>query len=69
VLNNKRILFAAGGTGGHINPALAVAGLIRDTYPGAEIVFVGTAKKWRRGLCPLPDFGWKPLTSAAFSAG
>ncbi|MGN1443768.1 MAG: glycosyltransferase, partial [Acutalibacteraceae bacterium] len=34
-----RILFAAGGTGGHINPALAVAGEIRERYPDAEILF------------------------------
>ena len=29
MLKAKRILIAAGGTGGHINPALSVAGYIR----------------------------------------
>ncbi|MBP3696084.1 MAG: glycosyltransferase, partial [Clostridia bacterium] len=39
MLNNKKILIATGGTGGHINPALAVAGYIRDNYPDAKILF------------------------------
>ena len=38
-----KILFATGGTAGHINPALAVASYIREKYPDSEILFVGTA--------------------------
>ena len=44
MLDNKRILFATGGTGGHINPAIAVADLIRRRFPSAVILFVGTAE-------------------------
>jgi UDP-N-acetylglucosamine--N-acetylmuramyl-(pentapeptide) pyrophosphoryl-undecaprenol N-acetylglucosamine transferase len=66
VLNNKRILFAAGGTGGHINPALAVAGLIRDTYPGAEIVFVGTAEKMEARLVPAAGFRLETIDISGF---
>ena len=36
-----RVLIAAGGTAGHINPALAVAGVIRKHCPQAEIHFAG----------------------------
>ena len=36
-----RILFAGGGTAGHINPALAIAGYVRDNIDGAEILYVG----------------------------
>lgn len=52
MLKAKRILIAAGGTGGHINPALSVAGYIRSQDPTAEILFVGTANKWRRSSFP-----------------
>ncbi len=36
-----RILIAAGGTAGHINPAIAIAGYIGEHCPGAKILFVG----------------------------
>ena len=34
-----KVLFAAGGTGGHINPALAAAGMVRERHPEAQILF------------------------------
>ncbi len=37
-----RVLFACGGTGGHINPALAMADTIKNKDPEAVIEFVGT---------------------------
>ncbi|MEG0768392.1 MAG: undecaprenyldiphospho-muramoylpentapeptide beta-N-acetylglucosaminyltransferase [Ruthenibacterium sp.] len=36
-----RVLIAAGGTAGHINPALAIAQTIREHQPDAEIFFAG----------------------------
>lgn len=66
MLNNKRILFAAGGTGGHINPALAVAGLIRKTYPQAKILFVGTAEKMEAHLVPASGFEFKSIDISGF---
>ena len=36
-----RVLLTGGGTAGHINPARAIAELIRRNAPGAEIAFVG----------------------------
>ncbi len=37
-----KILLAAGGTAGHINPALAIATLLKQNLPNAEILFIGT---------------------------
>ena len=39
-----RFLLAGGGTGGHINPALAIADIIKNNFPDPEIAFVGTKK-------------------------
>ena len=36
-----KVIFAAGGTGGHINPALASAGELRRRHPDADILFIG----------------------------
>ncbi len=36
-----RVLIAAGGTAGHINPALAIASCIKENYPDAQIHFAG----------------------------
>ena len=39
-----RVLLTGGGTGGHVNPALAIADVIRMNHPDAEIAFVGTSR-------------------------
>ena len=39
-----RVLMTCGGTGGHINPAIAIAGTIKNNIPNAEILFVGTKR-------------------------
>lgn len=47
---NKRILFMAGGTGGHVIPGLTVANLMRDN--GAHIEWLGTTKGIESRLVP-----------------
>ena len=54
-----RILFATGGTAGHINPALAVASYIRETNKDAEIMFIGTADHMESRLVPNAGFDFK----------
>ena len=43
-----KVLLAGGGTGGHINPALAIASIIKQHDPGAEFLFVGTPNGMER---------------------
>lgn len=66
MLEGKRILFATGGTGGHINPALAVAGYIRKNVKDVEILFVGTAEKMEAKLVPAAGFDFKTIDITGF---
>ena len=66
MLNNKKILIAAGGTAGHINPALAVAGYIRENYPDAEILFAGTPDKMESRLVPEAGFDFTGIEISGF---
>lgn len=50
-----RVLVTGGGTGGHINPALAAANYLKDKH-GAEILFVGTEKGLEKKLVPKDGF-------------
>lgn len=61
-----KIMFAAGGTGGHINPALACAQEIRSRYPDAEILFVGTKDKMEATLVPKAGFDFRTIDITGF---
>ena len=37
-----KVIFACAGTGGHINPAIAIAGIILKNKPDTEVLFIGT---------------------------
>ena len=52
-----RVLFSGGGTGGHISPALAMADIIKNNVPHAEIAFVGTEYGIENSL--IPQAGYK----------
>ena len=49
-------LFTCGGTAGHINPALAVAGILRDRMPDCGIRFVGANGKMETDLVPRAGY-------------
>ncbi len=55
-----RFMFACGGTAGHINPALAVAGRLRELMPDCEILFVGADFNMEVDL--VPRSGYKLVT-------
>lgn len=61
-----KIIFATGGTAGHINPALAVAAYIREKCPDAEILFIGTADHMEARLVPKAGFDFKTISISGF---
>ncbi|MBR2044322.1 MAG: undecaprenyldiphospho-muramoylpentapeptide beta-N-acetylglucosaminyltransferase [Clostridia bacterium] len=60
------ILFAGGGTAGHINPALAVAGYIKEKHPDAKISYIGTAKKLEAKLVPEKGYDFYSIEVSGF---
>ena len=58
-----KVLFACGGTAGHINPALAVATELRRRVPECEILFVGNPDGMEATLVPRAGFDFAPFRS------
>lgn len=61
-----RVLIACGGTGGHINPGLAIADIIKSKYPDAEFLFAGTPKGMEARLVPQAGFRLETIKVAGF---
>ena len=55
------VMFTCGGTGGHINPAIAVANLLRERKPDSRILFVGGAGGMECTLVPKAGFQLETL--------
>jgi len=51
-----RVLFAGGGTGGHLTPGLAVAEELQRRMPDSEIMFIGTDKRIERLMVESSGF-------------
>ena len=57
---------SGGGTGGHINPALAIAGKIKSKQTDAAIAFVGTARGMESTLVPKEGYELKTVKVRGF---
>ena len=51
-----RFVFTCGGTAGHINPALAVAGRLRELMPDGAFLFIGVNGKMEMDLVPRAGY-------------
>lgn len=51
-----RVIMTGGGTGGHVNPALAIADTIKQNEPDSEIIFVGTERGIENKLVPASGY-------------
>jgi len=61
-----RILLSGGGTGGHINPALAVANYIKEKEPDTKFLYVGGTDSMEERLVPKAGFEFKGITVSGF---
>ncbi|MBQ8906180.1 MAG: undecaprenyldiphospho-muramoylpentapeptide beta-N-acetylglucosaminyltransferase [Ruminococcus sp.] len=61
-----KVLLAGGGTGGHINPALAIAQIIKERIPDAEFLFAGTPNGMEAKLIPQAGYQIEFIKVAGF---
>jgi UDP-N-acetylglucosamine--N-acetylmuramyl-(pentapeptide) pyrophosphoryl-undecaprenol N-acetylglucosamine transferase len=61
-----RILFAAGGTGGHLYPAIAIADEIKRVQPDASIMFVGTEDTLEARVIPMRGYSFTHIWISGF---
>jgi UDP-N-acetylglucosamine--N-acetylmuramyl-(pentapeptide) pyrophosphoryl-undecaprenol N-acetylglucosamine transferase len=61
-----RIVFAAGGTGGHVYPALAVAGEMVKRRPDTEILFIGGTRGIERSIVDGSGYRLETIPAIGF---
>lgn len=61
-----RVIIAAAGTGGHINPGIAIANKIKEKNPDAQIVFMGTNRGLENDLVPRAGYELKQIESYGY---
>ena len=64
-----RFVLTCGGTAGHINPALAVAGRLKELLPDSQFLFLGAEDKMEMDLVPRAGYEIRPLKITNLSRG
>ncbi len=62
------IIFAGGGTGGHLIAGLSIAQEISSRYPGANIIFFGTSKERESGYIGKSGYEFKQIKACKFTS-
>jgi len=68
-VSRLRAIFAGGGTGGHLFPAIAIADEVRNIVPDAEILFVGTKDKLEARVVPQRGYDFRSIWISGFHRG
>lgn len=61
-----KAIIAAAGTGGHINPGIAIANEIKRQEPNSKIIFVGTNRGLENDLVPRAGYELKTINAYGF---
>lgn len=62
-----KVIFAGGGTGGHINPAISIADFAKANDPEFEALFIGTERGLESNLVPKAGYDIKYIDIAGFN--
>ncbi len=63
------VIFTCGGTGGHINPAIAVANIWKERHPDSRILFIGGEEPLEKELIPKAGYQLISIPSYGISRG
>ena len=61
-----RVIVTAGGTGGHIYPALAIINKIKEEEPNSEFVYIGTHNRMEKDLIPSLGIPYEEIEITGF---
>lgn len=56
-----RVIITAGGTGGHIYPALAILDKIKEMEPDSEFLYIGTHNRMEKDIVPAHGIKYEPI--------
>ena len=62
-----RVIISAGGTGGHIYPALAIINKIKEKEPDSEFLYIGTHNRMEKDIVPAKGIPFKSIEMYGFS--
>lgn len=63
------VIFTCGGTAGHINPAIAVANIVKERYPDSRILFIGAKGQMEERLVPAAGYDLEVLPASGMARG
>lgn len=61
-----RVVISAGGTGGHIYPAVAIINKIKKEEPNSEFLYIGTHNRMEKDLIPSMNIPYEPIEITGF---
>lgn len=61
-----RVVISAGGTGGHIYPALAIINKIKASEPNSEFLYIGTHNRMEKDLIPSLGIPYEAIEVTGF---
>lgn len=65
--DKMRVIVSAGGTGGHIYPALAIINKIKEKEPNSEFLYIGTHNRMENEIVPKYNIPFETIEIYGFS--